>query len=249
MKIGSVLVFLTLFGSVFCSAWARADSIDDLRTTRDSGICPANPMRHKLISWDDAGCVSPQTDSDDDHNKFMACVEQNEKDNQAIISYNEFLDRCERAFPKPKTVSPEEWAPRIQRAREKADAPEQQAVEKEAQGLRDNPTGASEPLQPSEQTPDSPQTPSTDDDGSSTAPSDQEAKQPSWEDQFCEAGVQVVNSCVFEQNGCSAGSIQTCWNVCGLSHYVKGGDRCPCGHRSSAASRGSSNWRDASRGR
>lgn len=49
---------------------------------------------------------------------------------------------------------------------------------------------------------------------------------PSWQDQFCSAGIAVVQSCVFNQNGCSLGSINGCWGVCGLGDYVNGGPGC-----------------------
>ncbi|RWP40766.1 hypothetical protein [Mesorhizobium sp.] len=48
----------------------------------------------------------------------------------------------------------------------------------------------------------------------------------SWKEQFCPRGIAEVEACVFQQKGCDAGTIEGCWEVCGLKHYVKGGDQC-----------------------
>ncbi|TIP79195.1 MAG: hypothetical protein E5X63_35295 [Mesorhizobium sp.] len=55
---------------------------------------------------------------------------------------------------------------------------------------------------------------------------EQEPTVSSWQDHFCDRGVLEVEACVFQQRGCDAGSIQACWDVCGLSDYVKGGSGC-----------------------
>jgi hypothetical protein len=48
-----------------------------------------------------------------------------------------------------------------------------------------------------------------------------------WEEAFCPQALPFVRGCVFAQRGCSLGSLRACWEVCGLSHYLKeGGDYC-----------------------
>ncbi|MER8823059.1 hypothetical protein NKH70_25250 [Mesorhizobium sp. M0991] len=52
------------------------------------------------------------------------------------------------------------------------------------------------------------------------------AQDDSWKEQFCPRGIVEVEACVFQQKGCDAGTIEGCWEVCGLEHYLKGGDQC-----------------------
>ncbi|MER9554330.1 hypothetical protein [Mesorhizobium sp. M0323] len=52
------------------------------------------------------------------------------------------------------------------------------------------------------------------------------AQDDSWKEQFCPRGIAEVEACVFQQKGCSLGTIEGCWEVCGLEHYVQGGDQC-----------------------
>ncbi|MER8475989.1 hypothetical protein [Mesorhizobium sp. M1163] len=52
------------------------------------------------------------------------------------------------------------------------------------------------------------------------------AQDDSWKEQFCPRGIAEVEACVFQQKGCDLGTIEGCWEVCGLEHYVQGGDQC-----------------------